>query len=503
MAGKTDLSITDMFCGCGGASLGAQNAGGSLVLGMNHWARAIETHSTNFPEADHALCDVSLSNPRWYPRTTVLLAAPECTNHSVAKGIRRKHGQKTMFEPVVDDPAAERSRATAWDVVRFTEHHRYEIVIVENVTDFRKWELFDAWWQAMLLLGYAGQVVYLNSMFCHPTPQSRDRMYVCFWKQGNRRPNLDIRPAAWCRCCEKHVEAVQSWKQRGKQAGRYRQQYVYRCPICANVVEPYYYCAANAIDWSLPAPRIADRPRPLSERTLRRIQVGLERFGRHRQPVEAVPPFLVSLNHTTDRVRPVTDPSATVMPQAQPSLCVPPFVAVMRGTGEQQNEVDRIDEALSTVCGGGHHHGMVVPPFLVSYYSGGGQTSGVGEPLPTQDTRDRHSLVLPPDAFIMSYYKRKNDRAASSVGAPLPTQPSWALHHLVVPNESEARGLPEVEDCGFRMLQPHEIAAAMAFPDPDRYPVMGTQRERIKQYGNAVTPPVMSELFRRCVATLA
>jgi DNA (cytosine-5)-methyltransferase 1 len=50
------------------------------------------------------------------------------------------------------------------------------------------------------------------------------------------------------------------------------------------------------------------------------------------------------------------------------------------------------------------------------------------------------------------------------------------------------------------MLQPHEIAAAMAFPDD--YKVLGNQREQIRQYGNAVTPPVMTELFRRCVATL-
>jgi DNA (cytosine-5)-methyltransferase 1 len=44
-----------------------------------------------------------------------------------------------------------------------------------------------------------------------------------------------------------------------------------------------------------------------------------------------------------------------------------------------------------------------------------------------------------------------------------------------------------VEDCYFRMLQPHEIGAAMAFPAD--YEVGGTKRDRVKQYGNAVTPP--------------
>jgi len=409
---SSTISVTDMFCGAGGSSIGIRDAGADLRLGMNHWKLAIETHSANFPDADHALCDVSLADPRWYPRTTVLVAAPQCTNHSVAKGVRRKHGQRTMFETVLDDPAADRSRATAWDVVRFTEHHRYEIVIVENVTDFRKWELWDAWWQAMLLLGYAGQVVYLNSMFCHPTPQSRDRMYVCFWKRGNRVPDLDIRPEAWCPRCGCNVQSVQSWKKPNKvRAGRYRQQYVYRCPACANVVAPYSSCAANAIDWALPAPRIGDRARPLTARTLQRIQKGLERFGRQGQHAR--------------------------------------------------------------------------PPFLVSYYSGGGQSSGIGEPLPTQDTRDRHGLVIPP-GFVLSYSNRANDLAAAV--------------HLVAPGDAADTELPAVADCGFRMLQPHEIAAAMAFPAG--YVVLGTQREKIKQYGNAVTPPVMTALFKRCVETL-
>lgn len=462
---NTTISVTDMFCGAGGASLGVREAGADLRLGMNHWKLAIETHSANFPDADHALCDVSLADPRWYPRTTVLVAAPQCTNHSVAKGVRRKHGQRTMFETVLDDPAADRSRATAWDVVRFTEHHRYEIVIVENVTDFRKWELWDAWWQAMLLLGYEGQVVYLNSMFCHPTPQSRDRVYVVFWRRGNRVPDLDIRPLAWCAHCGTNGKSVQSWKKVKKKtqtvrAGRYKQQYVYCCPTCGRIVEPYYYCAAHAIDWSLPAPRIGDRKRPLTDRTLRRIQVGLERFSR-----QAVPPFLVG-NYSPGWVREITGPTGTVTATDHHALCVPPFVAVLRGTAADQNQTHGVDDALSTVSAGGVHHGLCVPP----------------------------------QPFLVSYYNRGNDMASSPISAAMPTQPTWALHHLAVPGEAAEGEQPAVEDCGFRMLQPHEIAAAMAFPDD--YKVLGNQREQIRQYGNAVTPPVMTELFRRCVATL-
>jgi DNA (cytosine-5)-methyltransferase 1 len=57
-----------------------------------------------------------------------------------------------------------------------------------------------------------------------------------------------------------------------------------------------------------------------------------------------------------------------------------------------------------------------------------------------------------------------------------------------------------VDDLTFRMLAPHEIGAAMAFPES--YVVLGTKREKVKQYGNAVTPPVMEMILRRCVESL-
>ncbi len=49
------LSVTDQFCGAGGSSLGASAAGTEVILAMNHWELAIETHNTNFPRTDHVL----------------------------------------------------------------------------------------------------------------------------------------------------------------------------------------------------------------------------------------------------------------------------------------------------------------------------------------------------------------------------------------------------------------------------------------------------------------
>ncbi len=92
------------------------------------------------PGVDHDIADLSQVDPRRYPRTKILWASPSCTNHTQAKGVARAL-QVDEWNPYDGRPlpkeAAERSRATMWDVPRFAEFHRYAAVIVENVVEPR------------------------------------------------------------------------------------------------------------------------------------------------------------------------------------------------------------------------------------------------------------------------------------------------------------------------------------------------------------------------------
>ena len=470
---KSYLTVTDQFCGAGGSSIGATAAGAELRLALNHWQLAIDTHNSNFPDAAHDCTDISACDPRRYPSTDILITSPECTNHSLAKG-KRKPVQTDLFGNG-PDPAEERSRATMWDVPRFAEYHRYNVVVVENVVDARQWVNWTAWLLAMRQLGYDHKAVFLNSMFAHPTPQSRDRMYVVFWRKGNKAPNLDIRPAAWCEKCGKDVEAVQSWKN-GRRGGRYIDQYVYACPHCAATVKPYYHCAATAIDWSLPCPRIGDRAQPLKEKTLARIRAGLEKFGRQAMAVD-------TSFGDGDRAALLTDALRTQTTRQTMGFAVPPMLVGNYSPGW----VRPVTEPTGTVTTQ-DHHALVIP-----YYSTGAASS-TDEPLPTVTTVDRHALAIPP--FLLGYYTRNSGQQAaiSGVDEPMPTQSTQPRHYLVQPGE-----IPAVEDCGFRMLQPHEIQAAMAFPAS--YRVLGNKREQVRQLGNAVTPPAMSILMQRVAET--
>jgi len=516
---KSYITVTDQFCGAGGSSIGAVKAGAELRLALNHWRLAVDTHNTNFPNAAHDCTDISACDPRRYPSTDILITSPECTNHSLANGKRKPSKQFDMFNPQAVDPAAERSRATMWDVTRFAEFHGYRTIIVENVVDARKWVMWDAWLMAMHSLGYSHKCVYFNSMHAHPTPQSRDRMYVVFWKKGHRAPNLDIRPRAFCPKCGHDVDSVQSWKP-GRSFGRYRKQYAYCCPSCGSVVEPYYYAAFNAIDWTLPAPRIGDRARPLKDATLRRVRIGLEKFGQA---------YLLAMKDSAakDWAMGLHDPLSTQVASCSQHALITPFLIDTQFTHSLGDRSANLHEPMRTQTGQ-QARALIVPPFITSYYTNT-QNTGIDDALPTLSTHDRHAVVVPP--FIVSQYNRPSGIGAAvrDMREPLPTVPAMAVHHVVVPPfiiNAQANTAPtamheaiatllasgnhkwlveptdeaRVEDCGFRMLEPHECGAAMAFPAD--YKVLGGKRDQVRQYGNAVTPPVMGILMQRCMEAL-
>lgn len=564
---KSYLTVTDQFCGCGGSSSGAKKVldkiGGEIKLALNHWKLAIETHNTNFPDTMHECTDVSACDPRRYPSTDILITSPECTTHSPAGGNRKVlKKQMAMFDNGKIDAAAERSRATMWDVCRFAEYHSYNIIIVENVVEARKWLLFEPWLLAMHKLGYDHRCVYQNSMHHQPTPQSRDRMYVVFWKKGNKPPMLDYTPMAYCIKCTTNIRAIQTWKKPDVHFGKYRQQYLYCCPTCTSIVEPYYFASFNCIDWTDPGTRIGSRLKALSSKTIVRIKFGLNKYGG--QPIQLHTAYGETANSVTRslldpgfsqttvpstafvvddkqqsgigfRVRSLTDPINVIHTDPRLKLVMPFIIKLEHGQNAQS--VDDVANAQTA-----RHSQMMINPlptqtgtqgmgFVVPFLLNrniGGTARSIDEPVNTATANGVKTAIITPP-FIVENKGNSKAKAITDVPGSLTTKQhvglvtneSWNSFiqayyggSIVQSHISEAiksinthdrhylvnyKEL-EIDECYYRMLKPREIKLAMAFDNG--YIVLGSSRDQVKQLGNAVTPPVMQWLIQQCVDSL-
>jgi DNA (cytosine-5)-methyltransferase 1 len=488
------LDLIDFFCGAGGSSQGAAAVPGVAVrLAANHWDRAIESHAANFPAAEHFQGDIHDADVTRMPAADLFWASPECPNFSQARGARRQWDrQPDLFGETLPDPAADRSRALMHDVPRYLEAkaaqgRRVLAGVVENVTEVRQWNQWPAWLSAIRSLGYDTRLIALNSMHAAPpvtarAPQSRDRLYLAYWLRTlGRAPDWDkwLRPPAWCQACGAWVRAVQWWKRPGNDMGRYRQSYLYRCPRAAcrgAVLEPPALPAAEAIDWADLGTRIGGRARPLADATRARIAAGLARYAR---PVT----LEVTWNDQGPlaRVWAADQPLTTMTAQQTKALACPPLIVPAGGTWR---------DAPASAAG----------------------------PFPARTTRENDGLAFPPGALLMRNNTPRGDPAqmATPVTEPARTLTSAGHQSLLVPYYGSATtaqpvtqpagtipthdryglatgtGAIPVDDVLFRMLKPGEIGRAMAFGDS--YVVLGTQREKVRQYGNAVTPPVAEVL---------
>lgn len=188
--------VLDFFAGAGGSSIGAEAAGCTVIAAVNHWHRAVETLRANRPDLD--VREETLVRVHQLPDADGLLFSPECTAHSIAAGARRA------------TPEAERSRTTAWQVIRWIRKIRPRWFVVENVKEFQGWERFPLWRRHLLALGYhTAEGILDSSRF--GVPQRRLRWFTAGHR--DRRPCLpDSVPGAPLRtvreCIDRSIPAL-------------------------------------------------------------------------------------------------------------------------------------------------------------------------------------------------------------------------------------------------------------------------------------------------------
>lgn len=464
-----DIQIVDMFCGAGGESTGIKQAMDSLgynvsMYAINHWERAIETHSLNHAYAKHYCESVEKLHPDEVvtgKRVVGLMwASPSCTHHSVARGGRPRNNQE---------------RATAEHVITWLNNLYVERLIVENVPEFTNWgpldrngrpiqskkgDCFKAWINQIKAAGYrVDWRVLCAADFGDPT--TRKRLFVQAVR-GNKR-------IVWPQ--PTHTESEDMFT-----SSRWRP-------------------AKDVIDWSVPSQSIFDRKKPLAPATMARIEAGIRRYWG-----EYAEPFLVILRGQSG-AREVNKPLPTVTTSGAHFGLVQPFLTKFHGGNPNRNH--SLDDPVPTIdCS--NRIGLVEPLFIPQHSAG--TVKPVSKPLSTVTTTGAIGLVEP---FIIANGHRSSIRIRS-VEEPLSTVVTKAEHCLVEPflvqyyGNGEARPVTKpldtvtthdrfalIEgdllyklDIRFRMLQPHELAAAQGFPKA--YKFTGNKSEIVKQIGNAV-----------------
>lgn len=397
----------DLFCGAGGSSTGAKKAvralGGEMVLvAVNHWPVAVETHRKNHPSARHYCVDLDAARPEdLVPegRLDLLIASPECTFFSRARGGK---------------PMSDQRRMSAWHVQRWATALNVRCILIENVPEFiywgpllpsgkpdpaRKGAYFQAWVKSLRELGYDVAFRVLNAAdFGDATTRRR------FFLQARK----DGRPIRWPE--PTHSPSGSRDLFGGKQRWR---------------------AAREIIDWQKPGRSLLDgKGKPLSLKTRLRIARGLQRFGGALAPLYIalldLPPEEAAAFQIGDPTGPepfvlgqqsgavarsVEQPIPTVATAGVVRLAQPtaePFITVQR-----ENDLPRsIDAPLQTISTSPAM--ALVHPFIAPYYRTSGARA-VDEPLPTVTTHDRFGLCQP----LVAPYGPKAE--ARSTEQPLPT----------------------------------------------------------------------------------
>lgn len=500
--------VADLLCGAGGSSTGAQRAMNELGLDMelvcvNHWPVAIDTHQRNHREARHYVQDIATVRPHiLVPEgyLDLLMASPTCTHHSVARGGK---------------PTSDQQRSDPWHIITWLTELRVKRLIIENVWEFISWgpvnpktgkpiasrrgEYFHAWIETLKRLGFDPEWRKLNAAD-YGDATTRQRFMLMARSDGRRvhwpMPTHKKRD-------DNNVDLFatsQPWRP-----------------------------AREIIDWKIKGRSIFNRKKALAPKTLARIYAGATKFNWPE-------PYLVILrNHMS--AQGMDQPLPTIAAGGMHIGIAEPIIM----NGRKGNKAEGVSEGLVPTLDtkGGvwlaepvKHHPLcsvhtgkqghwcdydcareypqgVVEHFVLSQASGGSPRA-VSEPIPTQTTGGNgaaHALISP-------YYGSGSGETCNSVDDALPTITTLARFGMVVPVTNSNGGAvarnidvdpiatmttakggefamvetaPEY-DILFRMLEPHELAAAMGFnTDDEIYEFAGTKTQMIKQIGNAVS----------------
>ncbi len=421
---KRELVI-DSFAGGGGASLGiAWATGRAPDIAINHDAAAIAMHATNHPSTKHVLEDVwtaDLTRLTKGKSVGLLWLSPDCKHFSRAKGAK---------------PVEKRIRSLAWIACKWAEQIKPRVICLENVREFEDWgplvprlECADCQW-----VGTEGQATLVRTRRKCPRCESRrlkiqlETMVPCPLRKGltfkrfvSRLKKLGY-AVQWRSLNAADYGAPTHRRRLFLIARRDGQPIVWPDPTHAapdkvndmplfGSLKPYR-TAAECIDWSISCPSIFERKKPLADKTLSRIALGIKRYV-----LDNPKPYIVQTSHTGTTGRgsycwPVDEPTRTMSQREEFAVITPIVAQVAHGEGKNGrwgNGSNSVETPIGTVSGSNNH--AIVTPILSKYHGAKTESDSrckdFSEPFNTIDTQPRFAIVAPTLVAITHDGERK------------------------------------------------------------------------------------------------
>ncbi|HBV9248167.1 TPA: DNA cytosine methyltransferase, partial [Klebsiella aerogenes] len=162
--------------------------------------------------------------------------------------------------------------------------------------------------------------------------------------------------------------------------------------------------AAECIDWSIPAPSIFGRKKPLAENTLRRIARGIQRFV-----IDSASPFIVKCNHTSTKTsydcfrgQALSEPLQTITKTHGYAIAVPHLTKFRTGAiGQPVTEpVPTVTAGTSRRPGGNGHALGVVEAAITPFLAGNGGSEYQAKPRPLD--KPAHTILKESRACVVA-----------------------------------------------------------------------------------------------------
>lgn len=159
-----NIRCVDLFCGCGGMSLGFEKAGFNVVSGIDNWKAALRVYEMNF---EHSAIEQDLSDVDGAVKVVskfvpdLIIGGPPCQDFSTAGFQDESRGRAILsicYSQIVSEI-------------------RPKYFVMENVAAIRNTNSFNKALSHFRKAGYGLTQMVLDAAYCG-VPQTRKRMFV-------------------------------------------------------------------------------------------------------------------------------------------------------------------------------------------------------------------------------------------------------------------------------------------------------------------------------------